>query len=185
MYVRENAYKKGEANLTAQSFCKWVNDDLLPSHNLPPELPRFISVHTATRWLSRLGFSPTSHKKGAYVDGHKRADVASRGEFLSKLKELKDSHLPPPTYSDEQVAIPPPDAESRKLVLIYHDESIFNTNEGQQWMWASEDNSLHQTSNNYFLLVSSSKMTIMTLRDYRLYRKSPTNTHLLHLPHLQ
>lgn len=27
----------------------------------------------------------------------------------------------------------------KKLVLIYHDESIFNTNEGQVWMWAGED----------------------------------------------
>ena len=48
MFVRENAYKRGEANLTAQSFCKWVNNELLPLHNLPPELPRSISVHTAT-----------------------------------------------------------------------------------------------------------------------------------------
>lgn len=27
----------------------------------------------------------------------------------------------------------------KTLVLIYHDESIFNTNEGQVWMWAKED----------------------------------------------
>ena len=34
MFVRENAYKKGEANFTAQSLCKWVNDELLQSHDL-------------------------------------------------------------------------------------------------------------------------------------------------------
>ena len=141
MWVRENSCKKGDANMTAQSFCQWVNDCLLPSHDLPPAYPRSISLRTATRWLRRLGFRPTSHKKGAYVDGHERQDVvASRGDYLQLMKELRESHLPPPPCSDERAATPPPDAESRKtLVLIYHDESIFNTNEGQQWMWASED----------------------------------------------
>ena len=27
----------------------------------------------------------------------------------------------------------------KKLVLIYHDESIFNSSEGQLWIWAAED----------------------------------------------
>ena len=141
MYVRENAYRKGEANMTATSFCQWVNNDLLPSYHLPPNLPRTISLRTATRWLHKLGFRPQSHKKGAYVDGHEREDVVkSREEFLKKLKELKETHLPPPPCSDERAATPPPDAETRKkLILIYHDESIFNTNEGQTWMWAGED----------------------------------------------
>ena len=138
MWVRENAYKKGEGNATAPSFCEWVNDCLLPSHNLSPELPRSISIRTATRWLSRLGFRPTSHKKGAFVDGHERDDVVMyRREFL---RQLKDSHRPPPPCSDERAATPPLNAESmKKLVLIYHDESIFNTSEGQLWMWAAED----------------------------------------------
>ena len=49
------------------------------------------------------------------------------------IKQLHDTHLPPPPPSDEMAAIPPPDAEFRgkKLTLIYHDESIFSTNEGQ------------------------------------------------------
>ena len=89
MWVRASAYQKGEANMTASTFCQWVNDDLLPSHHLPPELPRSISLRTAMRWLHKLGFRPTSHKKGAYVDGHEREDVvAHRAEFLMKLKEL-------------------------------------------------------------------------------------------------
>ena len=58
MYVREHAYQKGAANMTAKSFCQWVNTDLLPSHTLAPQLPRSISVRTATRWLHQLGFRP-------------------------------------------------------------------------------------------------------------------------------
>ena len=98
-------------------------------------------MRTATRWLHQLGFRPQAHKKGAYVDAHERNDVVEhRMTFLMKLKELRDMHKPPPPCSDERSATPPPDAEFRKtLVLIYHNESIFTTNEGQLWMWASDD----------------------------------------------
>ena len=40
MWVRENAYKKGAANMTASSFCQWVNETLLLQHDLPANLPR-------------------------------------------------------------------------------------------------------------------------------------------------
>ena len=141
IWVHENAHKKGGANMTALSFCQWVNDTLLEQHDLPANLPRRISLRTATRWLHHLGFRPQSHKKGTYVDGHEREDVIkARKTFLKYLHELKTAHLPPPPCSDECPATPPPDAETRKrLVMLYHDESIFNANEGQTWMWATED----------------------------------------------
>ena len=65
------------------------------------------------------------------MDGHERTDVvASRSQHLKELNELQASHLPPPPCSD---------AETRNtLVSIFHDESIFNTSEGQTWMWAAE-----------------------------------------------
>ena len=141
MWVRENSYKKGAANMTAASFCSWVNDTLLLHYDLPANLPQRISLRTATRWLHHLGFRPQSHQKGAYVDGHEREDVVkSRKYYLEKLRQLKDTHKPPPPCSDERTATPPSDAETRKmLVQIYHDECIFNSNEGQTWMWATEN----------------------------------------------
>ena len=66
--------------------------------------------------------------------------MAYRKEFLKKLEDLRDTHLPPPPRSDERAATPHADAETRKnLVLISHDESIFNTNEGQTWIWGTAD----------------------------------------------
>ena len=37
--VRENDFKEGEPNMTAQSFCVWLNEHLLPSSHLPPYFP--------------------------------------------------------------------------------------------------------------------------------------------------
>ena len=50
-YIRENNVSKGRPNLTASSFCQWVNDCLLPTHVLEPGYPRRVSVVTARKWL--------------------------------------------------------------------------------------------------------------------------------------
>jgi hypothetical protein len=137
-WVREHAFVKGEPNMTSQSFCDWVNKDLLPSS---PHFPRSISLRTAVRWLHHLGFKPVSHKKGVYIDGHEREDVVRhRKSLLKALHDLCAAHKPPPPCSDEPTRIRKEEDENRKeLVVIYHDESIFNTNEGQTWMWGEEE----------------------------------------------
>ena len=55
-YVRENAAKKGKANLTAGSFCQWVNESLLPNETLEPGFPSKIGVETARKWMHEVGF---------------------------------------------------------------------------------------------------------------------------------
>ena len=85
-YVRENTVVKGRPNLTAGSFCQWVNDCLLTTRVLEPGYPRHISVETARKWLLELGFTVMEHKKGTYVDGHERSDVTEyRKTFLRRL----------------------------------------------------------------------------------------------------
>ena len=72
-YVRSNACKKGEPNLTSGMFAVWVND-------------LNISEETARLWLHSLGFGCTHHQKGVYFDGHERQDVVQyRSEFLTNL----------------------------------------------------------------------------------------------------
>ncbi|MCG8622252.1 MAG: hypothetical protein MJE68_09695 [Proteobacteria bacterium] len=36
LYVRENSFRKGAPNMTAWSFCSWVNEELLPNSTLEP-----------------------------------------------------------------------------------------------------------------------------------------------------
>ena len=50
-WVRENAFNKGKPNMTAQSFCTYVNDFLLPFSFLPPKFPRQISLRTAQLYV--------------------------------------------------------------------------------------------------------------------------------------
>ncbi len=60
----------GAPNMTARSFCSWVNDELLPSSD----------VEVSRNWLHSMGF------KGLYYDGHKREDVIEdRKMFLKDM----------------------------------------------------------------------------------------------------
>ena len=64
-YVRKNACKKGEPNLTSQMFAQWIKTEYgLVVHEV-----------TACKWLAKLGFSRIHHQKGVYFDGHDTADV--------------------------------------------------------------------------------------------------------------
>ena len=140
-WVREHALINGEPNMTARSFCDWVNNHLLPSSHLPPHFPRSVSLQTAVCWLHHLGFKPVSHKKGVYIDGHEREDVVKHRESLLKtLHDLRISHCPLPLCSDEPPRIrQEEDDKKEEMVVIYYDKSIFNTNEGQTWMWGEEE----------------------------------------------
>ena len=88
-YVRENNVVKCKPNLTASSFCQWVNDCLLPTHVLEPGYLRPVSVVTAHKWLHELGYCKIEHKKGTYIDGYDRCDVFEyRQTFLRRLCTL-------------------------------------------------------------------------------------------------
>lgn len=72
LFVREHGYQKGKAHLNVESFCQWVNNELLPSSYLAPNTPQSISVKTMAS-LSR--FPEDRSQKGAHVDGRKRGNV--------------------------------------------------------------------------------------------------------------
>ena len=48
-FVLENASVKGRPNMTARSFCHWVNEELLPNEPLEPCFPRRVSVETSRK----------------------------------------------------------------------------------------------------------------------------------------
>ena len=146
-WVRNNACVKGKPNMTAAKFCSWVNCNLLPKvlENHASAFSK-ISVRTARRWLHKLGFEQVSSKKGIYIDGHERTNVVEyRKLYLKRLDILASTHLPPPLCSDElstHASQPPLRTDElsphRELVLIFHDKSIYHSNDDQGWMWGEK-----------------------------------------------
>ena len=138
-YIRENTVVKGRPNLTAGSFCQWVNECLLTTQTLEPGYPRRISVETARKWLIELGFTVMEHKKGTYVDGHERSDVVEyRKKFLCRLcgvsKLIPDAADSLPSDLDC-----PSDDQIAKTVVIFHDESTFQANDDQTKFLGAKD----------------------------------------------
>ena len=65
-WVREHVFMKASPNMTTSMFCEFVNSTLLPSHYLPPNFSRCISLRTVIRWLHKLGFKPKPQKYHIY-----------------------------------------------------------------------------------------------------------------------
>ena len=57
--------------------------------------------------------------------------------FLQKLEILESTHMSPGDGKSTQATVGNPDA-SKRLISIFHDESIFHTNKSQSIMWAKE-----------------------------------------------
>ena len=139
-YIRSNACKKGEPNLTTGMFSEWVNKEYNQS----------ISTETARRWLHSFGFSQVHHQKGVYFDGHERQDVIQhRREFVSTLFELDKITI----TADNLHPVCP--ANVRPLIRVVHDESTFYANCDQSYYWGDSQTSvLKQKSLGNSIMVS-------------------------------
>lgn len=126
-YVRQNAFRKGAPNMTARSFCAWVNNELLPNNTLEPGAPRKISVEVSRRWLHEMGFKVKRITKGIYVDGHEREDVVeARDEFLKSMTALgflQRSNAPSTEMADLLPYVPI-SSDSNSTIFWFHDEHL-------------------------------------------------------------
>ena len=144
VYVRENSAPRGRPNLTASSFCQWVNNELLPNSVIEPGYPRRVSVETARKWLHDLGFEILQRSKGVFIDGHERPDVVeSRVKFLRTMTEcgfLRADNAP----TEEAARALPTDVthmskeEGEKRIVWFHDESAYNTTEDTSTLWGEK-----------------------------------------------
>ena len=65
-----------------------------------------------------------------YIDGHERQDVVDYQKlYLKKMNILEIAHAQPPQASDEVRVITESDSSKKQVVFIYHDESVFHSNE--------------------------------------------------------
>ncbi|KAA8912344.1 hypothetical protein FN846DRAFT_773401, partial [Sphaerosporella brunnea] len=91
---------------------------------------------TAPRWLEKLGFKYGQVRKGVYIDGHERADVVSyrNDVFILRWKDIERRLV---VFNEDGTWQLPPNLREGEtpLVLITHDESTFNANDGKRKVW--------------------------------------------------
>ena len=133
-YVRENAYIKGEPNLTVVKFASWVEK----------EYQSKVHTETARRWLYNLGFARVHHQKGVYFDGHDRSDVVQyRNDSLAIMKELDKKSI---KYDGLR-----PELEGElPLIRVVHDESTFHANCDQSYFWGDESTNVGMLNVGYW-----------------------------------
>ncbi len=138
-FVHENAYKRGQPNMTLNDFRNWVET----SYNV------HISIETARAWLISLGFDKKSHHKSVYFDGHERDDVIEyRKEFIDRMFDLDRKCIYPGHTPQLQPGEKP-------IIQIHHDESTFYANADQSKYWGDGTmNILKQKSLRQAIMVS-------------------------------
>ena len=98
-----------------------------------------IRCRTARRWLEKLGFSWGKVQKGVYVDGHERSDVVCYRQevFLPAFERIRPFLV---TWDENGQMIMPQNLPlgQKPLVLVTHDESTFNANDGKRQLWMKD-----------------------------------------------
>jgi hypothetical protein len=117
---------------------QYMEVELFPRIQL--KVGKGISISTARRWLHREGFQYMEHKKALYFDGHDRPDVVSyrQKEFLPAMEKYRERLLGYKVGEVETKIGGPPNFVERILVLLAHDESTMQANDGPKAGWVLE-----------------------------------------------
>jgi len=84
--------------------------------------------------LLHLGFEVITLRKGIFIDGHERPDVVdARNAFLKRM--VKNGPTPEAIEAIPKDIEPPTLERRNKTVFIFHDESIFHSNDDQNLKW--------------------------------------------------
>ena len=173
LFVREFISSKKEeitSSLLAQAVTEFVGSREMGAHvQASLELveaeredegqqkrPSSLKARAARMWLNKMGYSWRSAKKGVYIDGHEREDVVQYRQevFLPTIQAVR-SRLA--TWDDDgnvvkEGVLP---EEGRWVVIVTHDESTFNANDGRRQLWLQDkENPLRPKGNGKGIMVS-------------------------------
>jgi len=133
----------------AKKYLQGVVEDELPhalKHYMDLELfPHIhlkvlkgVSICMARCWLHVEGFQYTEHRKALYYDGHEHPDVLEYWQkvFLLKMEEYQ-KHLVEFVMgeTDKELEKAPANYVEQCLVLLAHDESTAQANDGKGKSW--------------------------------------------------
>ena len=172
LFVREFISSKGEeitSSLLAQAVTEFVGSKEMGA-NVQASLemadaetdgnehrePKSLKARAARYWLKSMGYSWRNAKKGVYIDGHERHDVVKYRQdiFLPQLQEVRDRLA---QWNDDGSVMTegtPPEG-GRWVVIVTHDESTFNVNDGRRQMWLKDgENPLRPKGNGKGIMIS-------------------------------
>ncbi|RPA85772.1 hypothetical protein BJ508DRAFT_198382, partial [Ascobolus immersus RN42] len=92
----------------------------------------------------RLGFEWKDVRKNVYYDGHEREEVIQyRREFLDEMERHKPylAYYDPESAQVKYPAITKPFSSIQPIILVTHDESIVNANDGIRQAWHHKESS--------------------------------------------
>ena len=106
------------------------------------KVARGVSLRTARRWLHREGFRFTEHRKALYFDGHERPDVVEyrQNVFVPQMKRYCCrivEYVVGDVGKERQKVVE--NCVERRLVLVSHDESTTQANDGKKKSWVHEN----------------------------------------------
>lgn len=171
LHIRDYLAGAGE-HITAYRLAKSIGDYLdsrraeaavtsaLEANPEDPALTRRtrIRARTARRFLHKMGFSYKNVTKNVYVDGHERTDVVEyRNEvFLPRWHAFSRRFV---VFNENGLGaweFPKGLKMGEKpLVLVTHDESTFNANDGKRRLWVKDGKMpLRQKSRGKGIMIS-------------------------------
>lgn len=112
------------------------------------EVQDTLSSQSSVKWLHEMGYKFRDVCKGVYKHSDERVNVVAyqQAQFLPALRDLENRmvrwELIDPNGNEELQIVYPSDLPPgvRPVVLIVHDESTFNANDGRSKIWVKEDN---------------------------------------------
>ena len=140
--------EKPELKNPPQPYSAETNTQLAALAESRRDIQDTLSSQTAVKWLHEMGYKFRDVRKGVYKDGHERADVVAyrQAQFLPALQALENRMVRWELINengDEDLRIVYPSGLApgvKPVVLIVHDESTFNANDGRSKIWIKDDN---------------------------------------------
>ena len=114
---------------------KYLEVELFPCIHL--KVGNGISLSTAHWWLHWEGFRYMKYKKGLYYDGHDQPDILDYcwNQFLPAMQQYQSRLVEYKIREVETKIIKQSKPGERRLVLVAHDESTMQANDGEKEGW--------------------------------------------------
>jgi len=138
------AAKAYGTNLTSKELPNGLKNylevELFPRIHM--RVSRGISIRTARRWLHHKGFRFTEHRKALYFDGHEQPDVVEYCQkvFIPQVKEHRRrvvEYVVGDIGKEKEKLVE--NYVERHLVLVSHDKSTTQANNGKKKSWVHEN----------------------------------------------